>query len=144
MDDPDKLVKTIIYEYTYDKKGGLKERSSQYKKDQTTKRTEKYHWHVGNIVQKDVYNWKGKLNAEYFYEYDDAINFMKNHPYYMLEPINGTANNMVSDSLIDHSGIIDRGCNPCLFRYEYDEVDRPIAQVADNWNNYLKIFYVRK
>jgi hypothetical protein len=86
-----------------------------------------YVWENGNLVRVKSYSYRPEefLAYEYIYEYDNKVNFKKNIPLFINDATSRSANNVIFDSIIDHSGLIDRLCNPCGTSYSYNSSGLP-------------------
>ncbi len=129
-----------IYEYEYDNINRIKKKSTYFVITQEYTSIEKYYWSNGNIKRSEYYNGKGKLDHEFFYEYDDKINYKKEIPTGISDPINWSKNNITKVDRNDYLVGIDILCQPCIAEYKYNLDNLPIS-IKFNWGLDMKLNY---
>lgn len=98
-----------------------------------------FHWEGNNIVQKDQFGEDGLMHS-FFYIYDDKINPKRDLPYYFKQPIFQSQNNVIEESAIDFTGILDLYCNPCKHEYKYN-LDNVPVEIQYEWGRTIKFTY---
>ena len=82
-----------IYEFEYSVQNKVSEKKSYFvDKDEYTS-IEKYYWNNNNIEKIEYYNAEEVLRYEFFYLYDNKINYKKGIPIYISDPISWSENN---------------------------------------------------
>ncbi|MFM7854896.1 MAG: hypothetical protein ACKO96_23940 [Flammeovirgaceae bacterium] len=136
------LVNPIIYRYYYDSIGQLVQRETITAPLNQVTVLEKYFWADGNIVRKQTYRYNPNrfLAYEFFYEYDSKINYKKDKPMYISDPLSQTKNNVVKESFNDHYGDWEALCNPCTTDYKYNASSLPFL-INASWGSRIEIKY---
>lgn len=129
-----------IYDYEYDNENKVYKRSTFFVKIQEYTSVEKYYWHGNNIEKVEHYNGDEELYHESFYEYDDKINYKKEIPTSVSDPINWSENNITEISFKDYSGLLDLSCSPCITEYKYNLDNYPVL-IKFNWGRQIKLKY---
>jgi len=101
-----------------------------------------YEWENGNIVKSSDYDSNNTLLVDWFYEYDNKLNYKKNNPYFLENILDWTANNPIKSTAEDHSGLLDLICNPCTAHYDYKS-DLP-TKIKYEWNYEIIVKYAEK
>ena len=142
------LPLTFIYKYEYDTNNRVIKKSTYYASTQEHLSSEKYYWAKDNIERAEHYGSPkggafikaGELKYEYFYKYDDKVNFKKkNDPNYISDPINWSTNNVIELNWNDYLGNIELPCRPCKYEYKYNLDNHPVL-VKYYWST-LKLTY---
>lgn len=120
-----------IREFEYDSLGVLLSKRSNILPSQEVNRLERYYWKGANVERMEFYEDE-ELRYEYFYTYDDKVNFRKGDPRFLAEPISWSENNITATNWIDYYGNLDLICRPCVNEYLYNLDDRPIS-ITTNW-----------
>lgn len=138
-----------ITEYEYNDENRIIKKSSFLVKTQEYLFSEKYYWgkdniervkHYGHPNKDGAFIKAGELHYEYFYKYDDKVNFRKkNNPVYIDDPINWSNNNVIEFEWNDYLGNLDLPCRPCKTEYKYNLDDHPVS-VKYHWAT-LKLTY---
>lgn len=102
--------------------------------------SDSFYWSNNNIVQIDIFDKMENLAHIYLYEYDDKQNFKKDLPYYSLDPLSFSANNVTQYTAMDFTGILDLVCNPCNHSYKYNLDDFPV-EIDYGWDWKYRISY---
>ncbi len=116
----------FAYEFDYDSLGYLNEKKSFFVELASDTSVEKYFWENGNIVRSEEYH-DGELYYEFFYQYDDKINYKHIIPYFIdYPPIYWSENNITSFSWNDYAGNLDIFCGSCVTKYNYNLDGYPV------------------
>lgn len=134
------LPLTWIYEFEYDNFGKLYKKSTYFKSTEEYTRFEKYYWNGQNIERIEEYNETEELYYEYFFTYDDKVNYKRNIPIFISDPINWSANNVTIMNWNDYYGNLDIICRPCESTYKYNLDQLPI-KIETNWGRKLELRY---
>ena len=141
----EKIPLTFIYNYYYNMDGQVvrKETFSVY--DNKNYSVEKFYWRDGNIERKEFFSYLfGEPNEflayEFFYEYDTKVNYKKNLPMYLNDPLSQTTNNITSEAFNDYYGDWEALCNPCITDYKYNASSLPYI-VHASWGSRIEITY---
>jgi hypothetical protein len=126
------LPLTWIYEYEYDHLGKLSKRSFYSKIAEVYFWYEKYFWNGSNIIRMEEYCESKEICYEYFYTYDNKVNYKANIPIYISDPLNWCENNVTSMNWYDYHGNLDIICRPCVTSYKYNLENYPI-EIITNW-----------
>lgn len=129
-----------IYEFEYDNDSKVSKKSTYFVKIGAYTSIEKYYWKKDNIERVEYCNGDEQLYYEYFYEYDDKINYQKGLPRAMSDPIRWSDNNMTEESWNDYVGNLDKICNPCIGEYIYNLDNYPVS-IKYNWGREMKLSY---
>ncbi len=84
-----------------------------------------YTWENGNVIQIDHYSHWDQLLHSFAYSYDDKINYKKDIPIFLGDPLNWSANNYIQTYWSDFLGDLLRWCWPCDFEYIYNDQGYP-------------------
>ncbi len=134
------LPLSTIYEYEYDNDNKVSKKSTYFVSIQKYISIEKYYWKGSNINRVEYYNGDKVLNYEYFYEYDDKINYNKEIPTNISDPVNWGENNVTVMNWIDYIGNLDIICRPCLSKYKYNLKNYPVS-IEFNWGLIMQLNY---
>ena len=129
-----------IYEFEYDNENKVSKKSTFFVTTQEYTSIEKFYWKGNNIEKVEYYNEKEELYYEFFYEYDDKINFKKIIPTGISDPINWSENNVLKMNWNDYYGNLDIICRPCVTEYIYNLDNYPIS-IKFNWGREMKLKY---
>jgi hypothetical protein len=101
-----------------------------------------YYWEQGNVERKEVFRYEPDefLAYEFFYEYDKKVNYKKNLPLYLSDPLSQTSNNIISEEFNDYYGDWEGLCNPCTTSYKYNASSLPY-HVKASWGSTIEITY---
>ena len=72
------------------------------------------------------------MSYEFFYKYDDKVNYKAGLPIFIGDPKSQTANNITDVDWIDHYGNLDLICNPCESTYKYNLDNYPVEIKANS------------
>ncbi len=136
----DDLPLSWIYEYEYNTEGKVFKKSTYFVTIEAYVSIEKYYWKGDNIERAAYYNADGELYYEYFYEYDDKVNYRKKLAINAADPINWSENNVVKIKWKDYAGNLDLICSPCEATYKYNLDNYPV-EITNNWGRTLKLTY---
>jgi hypothetical protein len=134
------LPLTWIYEYEYDSEKKITKKSTYFVTIQEFTSIEKYYWSGNNIERVEYCNEDEELYYEYFYKYDDKLNYKKATPTSISDPINWSDNNVTEVNWNDYLGNLDLICRPCITEYKYNLDNYPVS-VEFNWGRKLKLTY---
>jgi len=129
-----------IYEYEYNVENKVSKKSTYFVTTQEYTSVEKYYWNGDNIERVEYYNGDNELYYEYFYKYDDKINYKKDIPINISDPINWSKNNVTEMNWKDYLGNLDLICRPCVVKYKYNLDNYPIS-IEFNWGRKAKLTY---
>lgn len=129
-----------IYEYEYDNENKISKKSTYFVTIQEYTSIEKYYWNGDNIDRTEYYNGDEELYYEYFYEYDDKVNYKKEIPSNISDPISWSENNVTEMNWIDYLGNLDLICRPCVAEYKYNLENYPVS-IEFNWGRKIKLKY---
>ena len=129
-----------IYEYEYDNENKVFKKSTYFVRTQKYTSIEKYYWGEDNIKRVEYYNGDEELYYEYFYEYDDKVNYKNDFPTSISDPINWSENNVTKMNWNDYYGYLDIICRPCETEYKYNLDDYPV-EIEYSWGGILKLKY---
>lgn len=129
-----------IYEYEYDNENKVSKKSTYFVTIQDYISFEKYYWNGDNIERAEYYNGDEELHYEYFYEYDDKINYKREFPTSISDPINWSENNVTEMNWNDYYGNLDLICRPCVAEYKYNLENHPVS-IEFNWGRKMKLKY---
>ncbi len=129
-----------IFEYEYDNENRLAKKSSYLARSQKYSSMENYFWNGGNIERVEYRSGKDELLYEFFYKYDDKINYKKGIPIHISDPLSWTNNNITEMRYKDYLGNLDLACGPCITEYSYNRDNYPIL-VKTNWERTLVLSY---
>ncbi len=87
---------------------------------------EKYHWENDAISKVEYYDGN-ELYYEFFYSYDDKVNFRLGDPRFLGVPIYWSEHNVISTDYIDHYGNYDVCCKPYAPEFIYNKNGYPIS-----------------
>jgi len=114
------------YEYEYDSTGVLSVKKFVSFNPLEYLSYDKYYWENGNVVRAEEFDANWNLLYEFFYEYDNKINYSSILPYLIFEPLSRNKNNVTKSSWNDYNGDLDIICNPCITKYDYNLDGFPI------------------
>jgi len=134
------LPLTWIYEFEYDNSGKLTKKSTYFKSNEEYMRFEKYYWNGENIERIEEFNETEELYYEYFFTFDDKVNYKRNIPIYISDPINWSENNVTIMNWNDYHGNLDLICRPCESTYKYNLDNFPV-KIETNWGRQLELGY---
>lgn len=120
------LPLSLICEFKYDDSNRVLKKSTYSILSQEYFSIEKYFWTGENITRVEYYDSDEELRYEYFYKYDDKVNYKKNLQIGISDPINLCRNNVVEMNWSDHYGNLDLICSPCITEYHYNLDDYPV------------------
>lgn len=129
-----------IYEYEYDNENKVSKKSTYFVRIEEYSSIEKYYWKGDNIDRVEYYNGDEELYYEYFYKYDDKINYKKEIPTSISDPINWSENNVVKMKWKDYYGNLDLICGPCETEYRYNLDNYPV-EIEPSGGRLLKLKY---
>jgi len=129
-----------IFEYEYNAENKVSKKSTYCVITQEYTSIEKYYWNGDNIGRVEYYNGNKKLYYEYFYKYDDKINYKKEIPINISYPINRSKNNVTEMNWKDYLGNLDIVCRPCVAKYKYNLDNYPVS-IETNWGRKVKLKY---
>ncbi len=136
----DSLTLSLIYEFEYSSENKLTEKKT-YNVDQAEYiSNEKYYWNNKNIEKSAYYDDEGRLRHETLYSYDNKINYKKNIPIYVSNPINWSENNIIRSNFADYTGAIDPSCYSCVTKYRYN-LDLYPTLITYDWGTQLRLTY---
>lgn len=131
---------TWIYEFQYDSEGKLSKRLTYFKVIEAYTNIDQYYWDGNNVEKVEKYDGNGVLNSEFFYAYDDQLNYKKEIPSYITDPVNWSESNMLQESFNDYTGLIDAICNPCSVTNKYNLDGFPV-EITYEWGQKLSLSY---
>lgn len=134
------LALTWIYEFDYDSGNKVTQKSTYLVPTKEYTSIEKYYWNKNNIERTDHYNGKGELHYEYFYTYDNKVNYKKGLPLSITDPVSWSENNVTAMNWKDYYGNLDLICRPCVATYKYN-LDHYPVEIKYNWGRTLKLTY---
>jgi hypothetical protein len=129
-----------IYEYEYDIENRVSKKLTYYVRIQEYTSIEKYYWNGDNIERAEYYNGDEELYYEYFYKYDDKLNYKKAIPTSISDPINWAKNNVTEMNWNDYYGNLDLDCQPCIAKYKYNLDNYPVS-IEFNWGRKFNLKY---
>ncbi len=118
--------------FEYDMNGQLLSKKWFHIQDSTFFWLEKYFWEDGNIVKQEEYDEKLQLNYEYFFEFDDQVNYEVNLLYLPDQPNSWNRNNITNMTWADHIGNLDIICTICNSKYDYNLDGLPVRIRGEN------------
>jgi len=127
-------------EFEYDAFGKVKKQSYYYNKSESYIGFAEYTWKNGNIVKQTSLNAEKELQYEFFYTYDNKVNYLKKLPNYQRDPLNWGKNNVTKMTYKDYYGNLDLICGPCEQTYTYSLSGYPL-NVEYNWGRKLTVTY---
>jgi hypothetical protein len=83
-------------------------------------------WKKGNVVEIEYYDQDDNLRYEFFFEFDNQLNYKYGSPLFLSSPEHWSKNNITKSSHKDYTGLLDTFCNPCQWSYKYDADGLPI------------------
>lgn len=100
-----------------------------------------FYWKDGNINKKQSFRYLPNelLAYEFFYGYDTKVNFKRNLPMYLDDPINQANNNITSVSFNDYYGDWE-ALNPTTIDYMYNASSLPYL-IKTNSGSRIEIEY---
>lgn len=119
-------VLSHIYEFEYDERNKVAKKSTYVLSVQEYRSTEKYYWKGENIERVEYYNGED-LSYEYFYKYDNKINYKRDIPTSLSDPVNWSKNNVVEMDWNDFEGNLDVFCKPVTAKYRYNLKKYPVS-----------------
>jgi len=129
-----------INEFAYDAFGKVSKQIFYTADRPDDKRTTLFDWKGNNISQRTELDENGEIEHEFFYTYDNKINYLQNLPNYQHDPINWGSNNVTKMTYNDYTGLLDLACGPCEQTYKYNSNDYPM-EVEYNWGRKIAIDY---
>ena len=126
------LALSTVDTFKYDISGQIKEKVTYFASSQDVIYKQKYHWDGANIDRVEHFDKEDELLHEFFYKYDDKINYKKLIGIYFKDPINWTNNNITEMAWNDYSGLLDMLCRPCITKYEYNRNNYPV-RISQSW-----------
>ena len=128
------------YEFIYDPNNKLIEKKTFFNETNQYTRIEKYYWYANNIERVDEYSEEYELYYSFYYTYDSKINYKKNIPIVIDDPINWSENNVTLMKFNDYVGILDLFCNPCKSTFIYN-IDGYPTTIEINMNLKMNLTY---
>ncbi len=135
------LPLSTISEFKYNNQNKVSKKSTYFVTSDKYFSIEKYYWSENNIEKAEYYNGDEKLKYEFFYKYDDKVNYNKGTPMRTSNPIYWSDNNVTETDWKDYSGTLDLLCGPCIAEYKYNLNNRPVS-IKYNWGRKLVLTYV--
>ncbi len=120
------------YEFEYDDNGRVSKQTSFFDRSGEDAGYIIFEWTGDNIRKLNYFNQEDDILYEYFYEYDNKLNYAQGIPIYIQEPLYWNRNNITKFDYIDHTGLLDLACGPCTYEFEYNEDDYP-SEIEYNW-----------
>ncbi len=101
---------------------------------QDTISSNKYFWKGSNIDKVEYYNSNNGLEYTSFFNYDNKLNYRRQIPTDLQDPISWSENNVVKIKWEDPSGRIniDCACETCRFDYTYNLDNYPVEIEMNN------------
>lgn len=128
-----------IYKYEYDDYAILKTRLMFSPINDELVETVKYYWTANNIYKIEGYNKKGQLDVEFYYSYDQMINYRKFMPHFISNPTSWCDNNVNIKLMKDHSGLRDPRSDPMEWEFDYNRDNCPVVEHANyGWRKEFK------
>jgi hypothetical protein len=121
-----------VHTFEYDTNGQLLSKKWFHIQDSIFFWLEKYFWEDGNIVKQEEYDEKLQLNYEYFFEFDDQVNYEANLLYLPDQPNSWNRNNITNMTWADHIGNLDIICTLCNAKYDYNLDGLPVRIRGEN------------
>ena len=134
------LPLTLIYEFEYNIQNRLSKKSTYFVNIGEYTSIEKFYWLGNNVVRTEYFNGEEELYYEYFYTYDDKLNYKKGLPIHITNPVNWSENNVVQMNYKDYVGNLDLLCGPCTSEYKYNLDHYPVS-IKHNWGRELMLTY---
>ncbi|MCF6223293.1 MAG: hypothetical protein L3J34_06145 [Flavobacteriaceae bacterium] len=134
------LPLSTISEFEYNDQNKVSKKSTYFVTIEKYISIEKYYWSENNIEKVAYYNGDEELSYEFFYKYDDKVNYKKEMPVGISNPVNWSDNNVTEMNWIDYSGTLDLICAPCIAKYKYNLNNRPVS-IKYNWGRKLILTY---
>lgn len=128
-----------IYEFEYDDNEKVVKKSNFFVSTQEYTSEERFYW-KGDNIERSEYYYNDELRHEFFYEYDNAINYKKGMPQHIINPIDWGKHNVKKTDWKDYSGVLHISCKPCLTDYRYN-VDGYPTEIRTNWGTNTKLTY---
>jgi len=129
--ESNKLNYTENYEYNSD--GDLiKKTKIDSDPDYEYNSFEKYRWENGNLVHKECHDFNQGLQYEYFYEYDNEINYKLQILHQEWQAQELSRNNLLSLTYKDYVGNLDLFCGYCCSNYTYNQDGYPVRVLYTN------------
>ncbi|MEN0045969.1 MAG: hypothetical protein AAF806_02810 [Bacteroidota bacterium] len=97
----------------------------------------RYYWSKGNIFKKEEYR-DDELQYSFVYKYDNEINYKKNHPYFIRNPLNWTNNNVIAKECIYNLSSYQSTCYDWQYQLEYDPIGLPLKIERED-GQYIKM-----
>ncbi len=126
-----------IYKFEYDDSGKLAKK--YIKRAEKYEEHRRYYWKGENIERIEHLNGAGRVYWEFFFTYDDKVNYARNIPIYISSPT--SENNVISSSAKDYVGNLDPMCNPCNSSYTYNADNLPVRIAKDIRNTRMELRY---
>jgi len=118
---------STIDEFEYDDAFKVSKKSTYSVRADKYTYVKKYFWKNNNIDKIENYTGEDKLRSEFFFKYDNKVNYKKGLPTSASSPLFWDENNITKSEFIDHLGVIDASCNPCKTDYKYNSAGYPIV-----------------
>lgn len=134
------LPLSLIYKFEYNSDNKVSKKSTYLVATGENTSIEKYYWNRNNIERVEYYNGNEKLYYEYFYKYDDKVNYNRGFPPALSDPVNWSDNNITEMNWNDYLGNLDLICRPCIAEYNYNLDDYPVG-IKFNWGRKMKLIY---
>ncbi|MEM1124688.1 MAG: hypothetical protein AAGJ18_29890 [Bacteroidota bacterium] len=129
-----------INEFTYDAFGKVRKQIFYLADRPNEQRTTSFDWKGNNISKRTELDGDGKIEHEFFYTYDNKINYLQNLPNYQHDPVNWGRNNVTKMTYNDYTGLLDLACGPCEQDYNYNLSGYP-TRITYNWGRVLTVQY---
>lgn len=128
---------STIDEFEYDDELKVSKKSTYSVKADKYTAIEKYVWKRNNIKKVESFNEKEELLYEFFFEYDNKVNYKKGLPSALINNFSESSlfwneNNVKKFDLVDNTGLVDIICNPCKTDYEYNSNGYPVLIKSDS------------
>lgn len=131
---------SLVKRYTYNRQNQVSRKSTFFVNANKILSSERYFWDGDVITRVEYYGEDEELYYEYFYKYDNKVNYKKLIPPDFSNPLNWLNYNIIEMDWHDHYGNLDLICRPCTRSYTYNSKDYPIT-MRTNWDYSLKITY---
>ncbi|WP_116127679.1 hypothetical protein [Lewinella sp. IMCC34183] len=135
------LELNVIHTLHYDTTGKVREQVIVGAQSQRTLVRRNFFWNGNNIERMEYFGDDNDLRYEYFYTYDDKVNYKKGLGIYLNEPVTWTENNVREMDWTDHYGDLDMECKPCISTItSYNKSNLPTG-ITRGWESDLQLSY---
>lgn len=129
-----------IYQFEYNNENKIIQKKTFLVDQNEYFRIEKYSWTGPNISKIAHFDGDGNIRYEMNFSYDNKVNYQRELPQLITEPLTWSAHNVTRSELKDYTGLLDPICNPCKTAYEYNQDGYPVF-IKNAWGRELRLNY---